>query len=172
MPHPPLSHMWYSQLNCIYHHWYKDGLLQLLAVWCRGKIALLSTACAKQIVSIVNNIGTRNHHFVNMLWSSLTASIKKVASLCYTWLRLEQLSYLHESLHLFTPSRSLLSSGQNLLAKTQSWTKTAIHRFSSLAAAVSNYLLSDVHDCENVTTFKMHLKTYRFHRNFGSDWPE
>ena len=58
-----------------------------------------------KLARVVNNFGTQCHHVVDLLrdlhWLSVRSRIIfNVASLCYTTLRLEQPSYLHETLHL------------------------------------------------------------------------
>ena len=120
------------------------------------------------------NVETQDHNVDNLLldldWLPVLSRITfKVASLCYTALRLERLSYLHETLHMYAPSQALCTFGQNLLASLRSRTNSAALQFSSSGSALWNTLQSGVHDCDSVVMFKLHIKAYLFHQNFGSD---
>ncbi|XDV33545.1 hypothetical protein PO909_003925 [Leuciscus waleckii] len=77
--------------------------------------------------------------------------------------------YIRDLLTPYTPSRSLRSSDQNLLAIPRSRLCTLGGRsFSALAPKLWNRLPQPLRDCPSLPFFKAHLKTFLFNDHFST----
>ena len=126
----PMSHIWHSQLNCLQRHRHKEGLdYSNTLLYCAAEKSLdwLQHFQIK-LAHFVNNVRTRDHHVVNLLsdihrlpiwdWGRSPSRWQ-----VYATLHMEFFKQPIETLHLYASSRTLDSSGQNLLAMSRSRTK-------------------------------------------------
>ena len=71
-------------------------------------------------------------------------------------------TYLSELVQTRAPPRALRSSYAPMLVIPRIHTKLARHAFSVAAPSTWNSLPADIRLCENILTFKRHLKTHLF----------
>jgi len=71
-------------------------------------------------------------------------------------------TYLSELVQTHAPSRSLCSSDAPTLVVPRIHTELASRAFSVAAPSTWNSLPADIRLCENILTFKRHLKTHLF----------
>ena len=70
--------------------------------------------------------------------------------------------YLSELVQTHAQPRDLCSSDAPLLVVPRVHTELARHAFSVAALSTWNSLPADIRLCENILTFKRHLKTHLF----------
>jgi hypothetical protein len=86
----------------------------------------------------------------------------KIATLTFKTLQNKQPSYLHDLLHVHTPSRSLRSSNLNLLEIPRIDSETGRRSFSFASSSVWNSLPLSLRSVQTLTTFRSQLKTHLF----------
>ena len=154
--------------------------IKLLSVAVKRKITIccivILSLSKLQIVEnklawVVGNVTTRQQHTIDLLrnlhWLPIRSHITfKVATLCYKTYRLHQPSYMLDTPEPCVPCRGLRSVEMDLLTVLRLRTKTAARRISSAAPTVWNGLPLSICNTDSIVTFKSHLKTHLFHRNF------
>ena len=86
----------------------------------------------------------------------------KIATLTFKTLQNKQPSYLHDLLHVHTPSRSLRSANLNLLEIPRIDSETGRRSFSFASSSVWNSLPLSLRSVQTLTTFRSQIKTHLF----------
>ena len=146
---------------------YCNALLHSATEKSLNKLQIVQNKRARDVCNVI----TRQQYTIdrrrNLHWLPIRSRITfKVATLCYKAYRLHQPSYLLDTLEPYVPRRRLRSAEMDLLTVPRSRTKTAACRFSSAAPTVWNGLPLSICNTDSNVTFKSHLKTHLYHRNF------
>jgi hypothetical protein len=111
----------------------------------------------------------RNEHVSPLLhslhWLKITERINyKLASLTFTAVRDSLPQYLADSLHIYSPARTLRSSSDSRMLTTVPYKKKTFgyRSFSCQAPSIWNPLPMSLRHSTNAATFKRNLKTYLF----------
>jgi len=119
------------------------------------------------LARVVCNTTKFQCHTVTLLkslhWLPISERIKfKIASLTFKALNFAKPSYLAELITNYQPSRSLRSSGTNLLSIPDIRSSIGRRSFSYTAPKLWNSLPPDLRSCTSITTFQGKLKTHLF----------
>ena len=99
----------------------------------------------------------------NLHWLPISERIKfRIASLTFKVLNFAKPSYLAEFITTYQPSRSLRSSGTNLLQILVIRFSIGRRSFSYAAPKLWNSLPPDLRSCTSISTFQGKLKTHLF----------
>ena len=96
-------------------------------------------------------------------WLPIPERIKfKIASLTFKVINFRKPSYLSELITPYQPSRTLRSSGDNLLSVSDIRSEIGRRSFSYSAPKLWNSLPPDLRSCTCIRTFQGQLKTHLF----------
>ena len=144
---------------------YCNALLSGVPQYLLGRLQRVQNAAARLTVK-----ASKSDHILHSLhWLPVAARIQyKVSSLCYSSLSDSGPEYLSRVLRIYTSSRQLCSSSDNLILCVPSVkTKTFGQRSFSYAGPVTwNKLPYDIRSSQSKTSFKQALKTHLFSTHY------
>ena len=119
------------------------------------------------LARVVCNTTKLRSHTATLLkslhWLPISERIKfKIATLTFKAINFRKPSYLSELLTSYQPSRSLRSSGTNLLSVPDIRSEIGRRSFSYAAPKLWNSLPPDLRSCTCISTFQGKLKTHVF----------
>ena len=127
-----------------------------------ARLQRAQNSLARVVLPKLSNLPT-DSLFRHLHWLPVDKRIQfKVAVLTYKTISLGQPVYLRSLLNYYQPSRSLRSSGQQLLSLPTVSTEYGKRSFSYSASRLWNSLPSDIRTCPSVNSFRSHLKTHLF----------